>query len=622
MQTYRFGEFELDLEAQQLRLRGEPVHLERRPFGLLVMLVTRAGRVVTRDDIVAALWPSNVVIDFDSGVNTLVRKVRHALGDTADTPRFIETVSGRGYRFVAPVTGPEPAPGPPAGSVASPVVPRRRIAWPVAALVLLVAVVAGYLAWQSFGTGSAATRIAVLPFDNLTGEESLAYLASGLTEETTTSLAQIDLPELSVVGVVSAQAFVREGLSLEAIGEELGVDYVVTSSLRLERPRIRLTSRLLRTADGEQLWTASFDRELTNVLGLQRELAVAIAEQVRQRLSPEVAAALDRRQTQNPEAYEFYLKGRYAWSRFSPSAVEQALGFYRQAVSRDPAYALAWAGIAHALATSPMTIDAEPAAVIPAAREALAMAESHGPDIAEVQQAKATLHFFIDWDWPAAESAGRRAVALDPNSALAHMLLGLVLSEQGRHTEARDLLRRARELDPLFPLMYANSAVVALQAGDPDGAVEFARQAVAMNPEFWVGHLHLGSALRALGDRESALRAYADADRLSAGNSKAVSYRGHTLARLGRDAEARQILARLIGRSEERYLPPVAIAVVYAGLGEDDEALLWLERALLARDVHLIGLTRDTRFEALHGNRRFEALVESAGIAPTDSATD
>jgi TolB-like protein/DNA-binding winged helix-turn-helix (wHTH) protein len=322
VQTYRFGEFELDMDAQQLRLRGAPVRLERRPFDLLALLVSRHGHMVPRDDIIAALWPANVIIDFDSGLNTLVRKVRGALEDPSEHPSYIETVPGRGYRFIAPIEPATTAAVVIAQAVAKPASRSRSI---LALALLLLAVGGAIIAWQTSFKSPGKARIAVLPFENLTGNDQLGFMAAGIAEDTSTSLAQIDLPNLSVIGGVSARAFENSAMSLPQIGRELGADFVVTSSLRLDKSRIRVSSRLIRVADNEQVWSASFDRELTNVLGLQRELSIAIAEQIRQRLSPEVAAAIDRRQTQNPEAYELYLKGRYEWTRFQPDSIARAL---------------------------------------------------------------------------------------------------------------------------------------------------------------------------------------------------------------------------------------------------------------------------------------------------------
>jgi len=615
MPRYRFAEFDLDLEAMRLCRHGDPVKLERRPLDLLVLLVGNHGRLVTREEIVAALWPARVIIDFDAGVHTLVRKVRHVLGDCPDAPRFIETVPGRGYRFIAPVVD---------LAVPAPRVAASRIAFGgrplIAVLGLLAATAAAWVALQPGPLPAAPLRIAVLPFENLTGQQELTYLASGLAEDTSMSLAQIDLPDVAVIGGVSARALARSAAPLPVIGREFDIDFVVRSSLRLDGRQIRVSSELVRVEDSEQVWSASFDRELTNVLGLQRELSIAIAEQVRQRLSPDVAAAIDRRQTQNPEAYALYLKGRYAWTRFLPTSVPEAFRLYEQAVATDPEYGLAWAGMAHALATSPMTADARPATVRAAARHALEQALAHGEDLAETQLALAAFRFFLDWDLPGAEAAAREAVALDPNSAMAHMMLGIALSQTGRYAEALAMMRRARAVDPLFPLMHANSAVVALQAEDPKSAMEFATQAIAINPEFWVGYLHLGTARMMLGDDAGALQAYTEAERMSGGNSKPVTYRAHSLAQLGRVVEARALLEKLVAESGERWVPPYGIAVILAGLDEPEQAFAWLERAADERDVHVLWLAMDPCFAALREDPRFAALLQRNGLVAGLSA--
>lgn len=607
-QSYHFGEFELDLNSLQLRKGETVIRLERRPFDLLVMLVQRRAGVVSREEIIAALWPENVIIDFDSGVNTLVRKIRNALGDSPDEPRFVETVPGRGYRFIAEVQQPatvarvEPQPA------AS---PSKSRFWLGGALALIALISIGLLAtWLSTRHETDPIRIAILPFENLTGDESLRYMALGLAEDINTSLAQVDLPNLRVIGVVSARAISASDLPLRTIGEQLGIDYLVVSSLRRDGPRIRVTSRLIRVADNEQLWSASFDRELTNLLGLQKELSVAIAEQVRLSLSPSVAAAIDARQTDNRQAYEMYLKGRYEWTRFQPDSISRALDWYRQAVEEDAEYALAWAGIAHALVTSVVTVEADPEQVRPAARDALEHALQYGPGLAETQLALASYYFFLEQDLANAELAARNAIALDRNSAMSHMFLGLMLSENGKHIEARAMLHRARNLDPLFPLIFANSALAALVADEPEEALELATQAVAINPEFWVGHLHLGSAQVALGNYDGALQSFTTAEKLSGNNSdRAASARAYVLAVLGRDEEARDILERLLTHPDGKSASPYYIAIAHAALGETDEAIDWLDRGLARNNQYCHDLERNRMLDSLRSDLRFENLL-------------
>ena len=606
MRKYEFGEFELDLDAVQLRHRGQPVRLERRPLDLLILLVERHGQLVSRDDIIAALWPERVIIDFESGLNTLVRKVRNALGDASDEPRFIETVPGRGYRFIAQVRPVTVAESPQTTNS------RRRAAHPVTAVVVVLLLAAGVVGiGRYFMAEPEQIRIAILPFDNLTGDANLGYIASGLAEETNTSLAQIDLPNLSVIGVVSTTAVAGSDLPLSAIGRQLGADFVVKSSLRLERSRIRVTSRLLRVDDGEQLWSASFDRELTNLLGLQRELSIAIAEQVRQTLSPDIAAAIDRRQTQNPEAYSLYLRGRHAWMQFQPDSVPRALNYYRQAVELDPTYALAWAGLAHTLITSTATIDASRNSVLSTAYEALQKALDYGPDLAESQLALGSFYLFLESDVVAAEAAARRAIALDPNSAMSHMFLGITLAQADNPLEARAMMRRARELDPLFPLMFANSAIVSLDSGEPEEALEFATQAIAINPQFWVGYLHQGGAHLQLGNYGAALQAYTQAEKLSGYNAvRPAAGRAYVLAVMGREDEARDILAELEALSARRNIPHYLLATIHVGLGEIDKAFELLEQGVAANEVFCLDLVRSRHLAALQDDLRFEPLLE------------
>jgi tetratricopeptide (TPR) repeat protein len=405
-------------------------------------------------------------------------------------------------------------------------------------------------------------------------------------------------------------------LPIDELGKRLGVDFVVLSSLRAAGPRIRVTSRLLRVIDGEQVWSGSIDRELTNVLGVQRELSIAISEQIRIRLSPEFAGAIKRRQTPSPEAYALYLKGRYEWLQLTPASIRRAIEYFEQATAADPNYALGWAGLAHAVITSTRTADAEPAVIRPIALRALRHALDLGPDLAETQYAQGYYSLFLELDRHAAVQSARKAIQLDPNSAQAHLLLGISLPAN-QQVEAVEMLRRARELDPMFALAFANSAFVALRDNDTDRALEFAKQAVAINPEFWVGHYYLGRARSASGDSQGALQAYADAARYSDGHSLIYVGRASVLARLGRMDEVRALLAEMKARLASQYVPPYAIAVVHALLGERDAAFEQLDRAIEARDLALPGLPTDPALQPLHDDPRFADLLRRCGCVPS-----
>jgi TolB-like protein/Flp pilus assembly protein TadD len=580
-ETLRFRDFELDLGAYELRRQGRPVRLERQPMDLLILLVERRRQLVTRGDIIDRLWGKDVFVDVETGVNTVVFKVRQALHDSPDAPAYVETVPGKGYRFIAPV---EVVSGP--------------------------------------RTAVSRVTLAVLPVENLSGDPEREYLADGLAEDTIASLGQIDPEHVGVIGRTSIMAYKRTTKSLAEIGHELGADYLVEGSLRAENGRLRITSKLIRVGDQVQVWSESYDREPTPLLDLQRELSTVIAQQIRIRLSPERLNALARRHTRNADAYDLYLRGRYFGNQLTPATNKRAVEYYERATALDPEYALAWSGIADAFSASPINSDVPPRQVSHRAREAAERAVRADPDLAETQTSLGYVNFLLDWNWPTAEAAFRRAIAFDPSYSRAHVVLGHVLSQMGRQSEAETAIRRAREVEPLNAMVHAMSSQVAFQGRDYPAAVEHARQAIIVDPEFWIGHVQLGQAYEQLGRSDPAFESLMNAGRFSDGNSKAMSFRGHLLAKLGRVDEARDVLRTLEAVSRDRYVPPHAMALVHAGLGERDAVFEWLDRAYEARDVHLIFLPVDPRWDACRADPRFGALlarcgfVSSAGSAP------
>jgi len=572
--TFRFGGFELDVAAYSLRRSGQSIRLERRPMDLLILLVERHRELVSRTEIVDRLWGDGVFVDVELGINTAIRKVRQVLGDATDTPTFIETVSGKGYRFVADV---EIVGAPPA-------------------------------------VDATALTLAVLPFENLGAARQDDYLADGFTEEATTALGQIDPEHLSVIGRTSVLSYKRTTKSLAEIGRELRATYLVEGSIRGEGSRWRVTVKLIRAIDQVQLWSASFDSEPSSILEFQRQLSTAIAEQIRLRLSPERLGALKRRQSKSLEAYDLYLRGRYLWNQLTLQTNRAAVEHYARATELDPEYSLAWAGMADLFAASPMTADVPPLEVWPRARDAAARAVASGPDIAESQTCRGMVSYWLDWDWGAAEAAYRKALVLDPSYPLAHRMLGVLLATDGRHEEARSCLRRARDLDPLQPMMYALSAHVALLARDHSAGLEFARHATVVGPAFWIGFFQLAWAYERLGEVESALEAVHRAEVSSGGNSKMISLRGYILAKAGRRDEAEQVLGTLETMSHERYVPPYAFALVHVGLGHNERALDWLQHAYNVRDVHLIWLPMDPKLDPLRNESQFVRLLARCGF--------
>jgi TolB-like protein/Flp pilus assembly protein TadD len=570
----RFGDFVLDSTAYRLERGGRRVPIERRPMDVLMFLVERAGRLVTREEIVERFWGADAPIDIDIALNSAIKKARQALRDRAGSPRYIETVQGMGYRFSADVQAIHPA-------VRAP---------------------------------GAPPMIAVLPFVNFGGGPGRDYVADGFTEEVAAALAQTDPAHLAVIGRTSAMSYKNTTKSLADIGRELNARYLVEGSIRAEGDHLRVTAMLIDAPEQRQIWAESFDSQPVSLLQLQRDVSRSVAEQIRITISPEAAAAVARRHSQNAAAYNLYLQGRHAWHQLTGPTNRRALECYARATALDPNYALAWSGISDAYSASVIKADARPQDVSERARAAAASAIAADPDLAESQTSLGLVEFWFNRNWRRAELAQRKAISLDASYGFAHLQLGIVLAYRGFHDEARDAMRRARELDPLWAMTHALSAHVEFVAGDYDRSLSLARQATAIHPGFWIAGFHLAQAYERLGELDTARAALGD-EGATGRNSKMLSLRGYLLARSGEVERAREVLAALEAISRERYLPPYSMALVHAGLGETDAALHWLERALDARDVHLIFLTVDPKWDTLRGEGRFQALVDRCGFA-------
>ena len=566
--AYRFGVFCVLARDRQLLREGAPVPLAPKVFDTLLVLLERQGRLVEKDEFLKRVWHDSFVEEV--ALAHSISQLRKVLRDRTGEPRFIETVSKRGYRFVAPVDKTEPV-----SAEASP-----------------------------------AVTLAVLPFENLGAGAEREYLADGLTEEVIAALGQAGLDRFGVIGRTSMMAYKGTTKSLAEIGRELGAAFLVESSIRAEGGRLRVTSKLIRARDQVQTWSASYDSEPASLLEFQRELSTVIAQQVRLRLTPQRLDTLAERQTAHPEAYDLYLRGRYLWNQLAPPTTRRALEQYTRATQLDPDYALAWSGLADAYATSPIHADIPSLQVWRPAREAAAHAVGAGPNLAEAQTSLGFVKFWLDWEWAAAESAFRKAIEFDPSYALAHRMLGLVLSQSGWHADAQPAVRRACELDPLDFVHQALSAQVAFNCHDVPAAVELAQRAIVLNPEFWIGHLQLAQAYEQLGRCDLAFEALDKAGPASGGNSKVLALRGYMLARAGRTGEAREVLNALEARSRERYVPPYATALIYAGLGQRDLALHWLERAYNEHDVHLAFLLVDPKWDEFRTDAGFCGLIE------------
>jgi TolB-like protein/Flp pilus assembly protein TadD len=570
---YEFADFRIDGGKRLLFRAGDSVPLSAKAFDALFLLVTGNGQVLEKKDLMAAIWPDTAVEE--NNLNQIVSVLRRTLGDSRGENRFIATVPGKGYRFTAQV---------------QPV----KLAAPEENLTHI--------------------RIGVLPFENLGAGPEREYLSDGLTEETIASIGQIDPDHLNVIGRTSVMSYKKTTKTLAEIGRELEASFLIESSMRAEGERLRITCKLIRVRDQLQIWSASYDRESGSLLTFQRELALAIAEQVRLRLSPGRLKALASRQTQNPEAYDLYLRGRYYWNQFAPLATRKSIEYFTQATAVDPEYALAWSGLTDAFASSPVSGDTPPQALLPRAREAAQNALRSDPNLAETQTSLGFFQFWLGWDWVAAENAFRKAIAADSNYSFAPRMLGILLSHLRRHEEASASIRRARELDPLSAMNWALSSQIAFAAGDTEGAIRYAREAIIIDPEFWIGHFQLAQAFVELQDYGRALEALTQASRFSGGNSKTLSLRGYLLARTTNSAEALDILQTLETIARDRYIPPYALALIHMGLGHADSAFDWLLRAFDVHDVHLAFLTIDPKWDPMRNESRFNDLIMRCGF--------
>ena len=611
-----FGEFELDAAGFQLRRQTRPVKIERIPLELLILLVERPGQLVGREEIASILWGNDVHVDIDSGINTAIRKLRAALRDSADKPALIETVPGKGYRFIAPVSIADPPPEHAAMGERSKW-PRRAATLAAAfAVVMAASLLIGFRPTSDAPTDASSATIAVLPFENLSGDPEHDFFSDGLTEETIAALGEGMPSRIRVIARTSVMAYKGSGKPARQIGAELKANYIVESSVRRDPSRFRITSRLIRAADEVQTWTASYDRAPADALGIQDEIGRAIAKEI----GVEIAAGsgpgqlTERRATQDPDAYDLYLRGRYYLYQRTPDSLSRSLEQFEAALRKDPSYSLAYAGIAETYIIQTPVSGANPVEQRRIAREAVDKALELEPNLVEAHTAAGLLSFFMEWDWQAAERSFRRAIETNPSSAAAHQFYGHLLSNWLRHDEAIAEIQKAREIDPLSPMMHAFAAGSLSMARRYQEALPPVEQALAIDPEFFPAHTILGHVYQQTGNFDGAIAEFRKARQLSGGNLMQLAYEGNALAQSGRRAEAEQILGAMNQISQSRFVPPSAFAIVYAGLGDRNAAFAWLEKAYEARDAMLVFLPGHPYWDSLRSDDRFKDLLRRCGF--------
>ncbi len=630
-----FGVFELDLRAGELRKHGLRVRLQEQPFQVLAMLLEHPGEVVTREELQRRLWPADTFVDFDHGLNKAISKIREALGDSAESPRFVETVARRGYRFLAevkvadatpvrrpePATQPHPAPEPRDRSnlPGKPAMFKRHLpslAWKISliALLLLVASLATRKLRSANSTSPVIRSLAVLPLESLSSDASQDYFADGMTDELISDLGQISA--LRVISRTSVMAYKHARKPLPQIARELNVDAVVEGTVLRSGDQVRITAQLIEASSDKHLWSQSYQGELRDTLALQGKVARAIADQIRINLNSQEQAALKNVRVVNPEAYESYLKGRYFWNKRTADGLKVALAYFNQAIDEDAKYAQSYSGLADTYA---LLGDWQYAAMTP--KEALPKAKAAAIKALELDSALGEAHNSLafcldgfDWDFDSAGKEFRRAIELNPGYATAHHWYAWHLSLLGRYDEAIVEMRKAENLDPLSLIINADLAELLVLAHSYDESIRQSRKTIEMDPNFALAHNQLGQAYLQKQMHDEAIAELQKAVQLSAGSPTCIANLARVYAASGKRSEAAKLLSDLKKRSNPGYSHASEIAVIYAALGDKNQAMTWLEKGYEERFNP--GVLLRPGFDPLRSDPRFQDLVRHIGLNP------
>jgi TolB-like protein/DNA-binding winged helix-turn-helix (wHTH) protein/Flp pilus assembly protein TadD len=643
VRSIRFGVFEVDLRAGELKKRGIRIRLQGQPYLLLVTLLKQRGEMVTREELRRTLWPEDTFVDFDHGLGSATNKLRDALGDSATNPRFIETVPRRGYRFIAPFEAVEnaevapmrgelpPDPCQPAATDFPHAEDRLKPDHPADAplrglrlsrsKIILYAVVvlgAGLLTFLFFRSRPPALirSLAVLPLENLSGDPAQEYFSDGMTDELITELGQI--AELRVISRTSVMTYKGARKALPQIARELNVDAAVEGTVLRSGNSVRITAQLILASTDKHLWARSYEVELRDVFTVQKQVARAIAEQVRIKLNPGEQMQVEQQRPVNAGSYEAYLKGRYFWNKRTAEGLKKAVEYFNYAIETDPLYARAYSGLADSYA---LMGDWEygvlpPAEALPKAKAAAARALALDDTVGEAHTSLAFVLDLFDWNWQAAESEYKKAIDLSPSYATAHQWYAWHLVVLGRNDEAIAEMRRAESLDPLSLIISADMADVLLIARRYDQSIQQSRQTMEIDPGFAVTHFQLGQAFLQKRMFNEGIAELQRAIALSGGNRTFRSSLAYAYARSGRNNEALEMLEDLKNRSGNGFSNAAEIALVYVGLGDTDQAMSWLEQSYKERFNP--SLLMRPGFDPLRSDPRFQGLLRRIGLSTHD----
>jgi TolB-like protein/DNA-binding winged helix-turn-helix (wHTH) protein len=636
----RFSVFEVDLAACELRKHGLRIKLAEQPFQVLALLLEKPGEVVTREELHSRLWQADTFVDFDHGLNNAVMRVREALGDSSETPRYVETVPRRGYRFIAPVEGaaflapataesahesrivppvasqPSEAAVLEASSAPARTQPRpSAIRFAILATAFLVVVgllVAGVFRYTRGSATNDRTRksLIVLPIENLSGDKEQEYFADGMTDDLIANLAKIR--SLRVIPRSTAMAYKGTRKPLSQIANELNVDAVFEGTVLRVGNGVRITAELVQVSTDRHLWAETYESQMGDILALQNRVSSAIVNEIRINLTPEDQERLAKTPAVAPEAYENYLKGRYYWNKRSDENLTRAIGYFEQATRQDPQYALAYAGLADCYAIiSAEIFGTMPAAeAAPKAKAAARRALEIDPTLAEAETSLATVKFNYDWDWNGAAAGFAKSIEDNPSYATAYQRYSLYLMATGRAEDSVAQINKARELDPLSISINFSLGWRFYMARQYDRAIQQLRNTLEMDPSYELPHLVLGMSYAMKGDFGSAIPELRKAVELSHGTPLMISALANAYAQSGNKAESERLLADLSQESRTHYVSPYYFALVYVGLGESDKAIDQLEKAFADRSNGLVFLKVEPELDSLRSDPRFLALQQ------------
>ncbi len=618
----RFSVFEADLRSGELRKKGSLQRLSAKPFQVLAALLEKPGEVVSREELRHRLWPETTFVDFDNNLNAAVGKLRQALGDSAESPRFVETLPRRGYRFLASVERlppfPDPVPTQPT-ETAAPFKFKGGLWLALGALAVVLTVALGWIVGAGddpppSAKGTSRAMLAVLPFTNLDPDPQREFFCDGLTEELIAQLGRLDPKHLGVIARTSSNLYKNTEKSIEEIGRDLAVDLVIEGSVRSAEGRTRITVQLIEVSDQTHLWSETYDTPLADLLEVQGEVAVQVATILALELLPDEPLARARSSTRITGAYEEFLRGRQEWNRFSKEGYLRAISHFERALDLDPGYAAAWAGLANAYNLRAFSPDILPREVFPLALEAAETALTYDSHSAEAYAARGFAHLYFEYDLAAADLDFRRALELRPNFAMAHHWHAGALSALERHDEAIAAMQRAKELDPLSLSVLSDAGWYYLFAQRPDSAIDECRRTLEIQNYGWAQACLFHAYLSSGRTREAHERLpFIISARPTVDESW---YRVLAL----QDPAAALAAAQRLWLEEDRAREgaespyPVNRAFLEAAVGDLDAAFLSLERGLEIRDAWMVFLHVDPRFAPLRQDPRYGELARRVGL--------